>query len=282
MKASDKQDLCRKMISLLKPRYGSGSKKSLPVLETMLFSVCLEGVPPAQAEETYQRLLAEFQDLNEIRVSSIYELERLFSEYPDPDLRGLRIKNILHYVFEKTYSFEFEVLRRRTQEQALKDLGKIRSLSPFCRAYTQQNSLDTHVLPIDEKQAQVLRYMGVVEPNCTVDHASEALRPFVRKADALLFSHLLRSVATDPDFSPTFAELPDEEDDHSPIERLQGVLSGARKAKKKPRDEKPADRKPTAKPAASSKAAPSKPATRPAASKKPVPPRSAKPASKKK
>ena len=278
MKSSDKQDLCRKMITLLKPRYGSAPKKSLPVLETMLFSVCLEGVPPEYAEQTYQRLLTEFQDLNEIRVSSIYELERLFVDYPDPDLRGLRIKNILHYVFEKTYSFEFEVLKRRTHEQALKDLSKIRSLSSFCRAYTQQNSLDTHVIPIDEKQALVLRYLGVAEHNATVDQISESLRPFVRKADAQHFSHLLRSVATDPAFSPVFADPPDEGDERSPIARLQEVLSGARKAKKKPRDERP-----TAKPAAKSNGKPAaKPASRPAASKKPAPPRPAKPAAKKK
>ena len=269
MKASDKQDLCRKMIALLKPRYGSAPKKSLPVLETMLFSVCLEGVPPEHAEETYARLLTEFHDLNEIRVSSIYELERLFVDYPDPDLRGLRIKNILHYVFEKTYSFEFEILKRRTHEQALKDLGKIRSLSSFCRSYTQQNSLDTHVIPIDEKQAQVLKYLGVAEPNASVDQISESLRPFVRKADAQLFSHLLRSVATDPDFGPVFADPPDEGDERSPIARLQEVLSGAKKAKKKPRDERPAKAaaKSNGKPAA-------KPASRPAA-KKTAPPRSA-------
>jgi hypothetical protein len=286
MKASDKQDLCRKIITLLKPRYGSPSKKSLPVLETMLYAVCLEGVPPDRAEQAYSRLLSEFHDLNEVRVSSIYELERLFTGYADPDLRGLRVKNVLHYVFEKTYSFEFEVLRRKTQEQAQKDLAKIRSLTSFCRAYTQQISLDSHVLPLDEKQAQALKYLGVAEPNATVDHISESLRPLVRKADAQLFCHLLRCVSTDPEFVPTFAELPEADDTRNAIQRLQEVLTGTKRSKKKEK----ADAHPPAKASKASQNGKS-PAKAPAnakadhpPSKKPAPPpaRAAKAAPKKK
>ena len=51
-KASEKQQACKKLTSLLHKDYGRNVPKfSLPVLETMLFAACLEDNPWEPAEQ---------------------------------------------------------------------------------------------------------------------------------------------------------------------------------------------------------------------------------------
>jgi endonuclease-3 len=69
MKASAKQAVVKKLVTLLKKRYGKSlSKNDRPVLETIVYAVCLENTTSAVADENYARLSGVFHDLNEIRV----------------------------------------------------------------------------------------------------------------------------------------------------------------------------------------------------------------------
>jgi len=226
----DKHEICRKTMSLLKKKYGAAARKQgLPVLETMLFACCLENASPAQAESAYARLLNGFHDLNEIRVSSLHELEPIFSGLEAPEWRALRVKASLQFVFESTYSFDYESLKRKTHDLAAKQLAKIRQLSPFIRSYVLQNSLDGHVLPIDDRMHDVLVWLGLADANSTAEHSGEVLRPFIRKSDGPLFCFLLRCISTDPKykgaFTPAAAKAQAESNgEHAPHERLEQLL----------------------------------------------------------
>lgn len=58
IKASEKQAICRKLMSTLKKRYPGAlpKKQNRPVLETLLFACCLEDNDYATAEAAYDRL----------------------------------------------------------------------------------------------------------------------------------------------------------------------------------------------------------------------------------
>ena len=119
-KASDKQGVVKKVVTTLKKRYKGGPpKEDRPVLETLLYSACLENVSYEDADAAYERLNAAFHDLNEIRVSAISELSRAMEPLPDPDLRAWRIRSTLHFVFEKNFAFEFESLKKKTLDLAI-------------------------------------------------------------------------------------------------------------------------------------------------------------------
>jgi hypothetical protein len=235
-KTVDKQDVCKKLHVLLKKHYpGAAPKSELPVLETLLYAVCLEDSVPAQAEQAYARMLNGFHDLNEVRVSSIYELEAIFEGMEDPAWRALRLKNVLQFVFESTYSFDFDGLKRKPTEQAVKMLTKIPHLSAFVRHFSMQSGLGMHVLPIDQRIRHLLVWLGLVEPTANIETAAEALRSFVRKADAAVFCHLLRMLATDPKYVAVF-EPPSPAIEHfadEAIHRLEVLFKqGAVAAKK--------------------------------------------------
>ena len=191
-KAVDKQELCKKLLNQLRKHYTTDPKPELPVLETMLYGICLEDATPVQAEQAYARMLNGFHDLNEVRVSSIYELQSVFEGMVEPEWKALRLRSALQYVFESTYSFDFDILKRKTSEQAAKIISKINSLSGFVRSFITQNALGAHVLPIDRRMHAALVWLGLSEPKSSPDHDGETLRSFVRKADAQLLCHMLR------------------------------------------------------------------------------------------
>ncbi|OYW19186.1 MAG: hypothetical protein B7Z55_09360, partial [Planctomycetales bacterium 12-60-4] len=150
-KTADRQAILKKLLPLLKKHYKvTVPKLDRPVMETMLYAVCLENSTVEQADAAYVRFCQMFPDLNEARVSSISEIEPAFSGLAGTDWRAFRARAILQYVFDKTYNFEFESLRKKTLELAQKQLTKIKHLSPFVRTFTLQQVIGAHVLPIDE------------------------------------------------------------------------------------------------------------------------------------
>ena len=205
LKALDKQNICRKLVIVLKKRYkGSVPKTSRPTLETILFAACLENASVADADDRYERLTEAFHDLNEIRVSSISELSRIFDGMPEPERRAMRIRNTLQYVFEKHFEFDFEAIRRKTFDAAERQLGKIKGLSPFVRTFALQAALGSHVVPVDQTMCNAAIWLGLVRPDSTPKAASELFKSMLRKADAPQFCHLFRQLATDPKLKRIF------------------------------------------------------------------------------
>ncbi|MEZ6132296.1 MAG: hypothetical protein R3C59_26845 [Planctomycetaceae bacterium] len=235
-KASDKTQACKKLTTLLQKDYGkSVPRLKLPVLETMLFAVCLEDNPWDRAESGYQKLLSSYFDLNEVRVSSVSELERTLSDLNNAEWKGLRIRSILRFVFESTYSFDFEKLSKLTLESAQKRLKKIDYLSPFVTNFTLQQVLGSYVVCLDDYSLRAAMHLGIVPPDSNVEDAGEFLKAGIRKSDTFAFSYLLRCLATDPKFTARLAEPVDadvEFDVLNVAQRLTDLKSPKKKATK--------------------------------------------------
>ena len=245
-KASDKQGVSKKLVKILKQRYKKPADEDRPILETMLYAVCLENAPAEEAEAAYAGLYSNFHDLNEVRVSSISELAAVFNTVPEGERRALGVRSVLRYVFEKNYQFDFENLRKKTLEQATKQLQRIKDVSPFVRTYILQSGLGCHVVPVDESMRRAAVWLGLVEPNLTPEEASEALKAAIRKADAPQFCQLLRCLATDPALRDAFrpkASAPEIGYDlqSAPARLTELIASGPpkRKGSKKTSDRKP-------------------------------------------
>lgn len=259
-KASDKAQACKKLTTLLQKEYGKSVPSiKQPVLETMLFAVCLEDNPWDKAQAGYDKLLKSYFDLNEIRVSSVTELEQTLSDLRHSEWKGLRIRSILRFVFESTYTFEFEKLARLTLESAQKRLKKIDYLSPFVTNFTLQQVLSSHVVCLDHVCHRAAIHLGIVPSDSTIPEATEFLKAGVKKSDAFAFSHLLRQFATDPKFADRIEDELDEDLDFDvlKVEERLAILKAPRRRKKK-----------TAKPAAAEKPATKKKSTKATAAPK--------------
>ncbi len=293
-KTADRQSVLKKLLPLLKKHYKvSVSKLDRPVMETMLYAVCLENATVEEADRAYARLSEFFPDLNEARVSSISELEPVFEGLEDRDWRSFRARSVLQYVFEKSFNFELESLKKKTLELAAKQLGKIRHLSPFIRTFTLQQAIGAHLLPIDDAAARLLVWLGLASADQSAEDIGESLKAVVRKAEALPFLFSIRSLAADKKlkvaFDPTIYPPPEGgHDSATAIDRLTDLFkSGPAAIKAKPKVVAPVEskaavkttaKKPAAKPEKpAAKAVPAKPAAKPATNGKAAPAKAAAP-----
>jgi endonuclease III len=277
-KAADKSQICRKLVTALQKLYGKSVPKiELSVVETMLFAACLEDNPWTPAEAGLKKVLTSYFDLNEVRVSSVSELEQSLAPLKDADWKGLRIRSILRFVFETTYSYDYEKLRRQTLEQAVKTLKKVNDITPFIRDFILHEILGSHIICLDTSMLTAARWLGLVPAKADLHDASEFLKGGIKKSEVSEFCHLLRCLATDPKYAPRFLDPPDTELSMDDVmDRFVELQSPPKKkpAKPIPPPEPPKIEKaaPSKKPAAApvpEKAAPTKPVT-PSGSSKPT------------
>lgn len=211
-KAADKSQVCRKFVTALHKLYGKSVPKiELSVIETMLFAACLEDNSWAPAEVGLKKMLGTFFDLNEIRVSSVNELEIVLSPLNKADWKGLRIRSILRSIFESTYSYDFEKLRRQTLEQAVKTLKKMTDVTPFVRDFVLHEILGSHLVCLDASMLTASKWFGLVPETLDVNEGSEFLKGGLKKSEVSEFCYLLRCISTDPKFVPRFADHQDTE-----------------------------------------------------------------------
>ncbi len=253
VKAAERQTLLKKLLPLLKKRYKIVLPKAdRPVLDIMLYAVCLENLSPHDADLAFERFRQEFPDLNEARVSQVSELERAFPGREDSEWRGFRLRAVLQFVFEKSFTFEFESLKKKTLELAAKQLARLKHATPFIRNYTLQTAIGAHVLPIDDAMRRYFVWMGLADPGQSEEEIGEALKSSVRKAEAAAFCQMMRMAATDEAVLSGLPELteapPDGYDPATAMERFQDLLAHpATRGKAKPKAAKAA---PAKKPAA--------------------------------
>jgi len=235
-KPADLAATCRELLAALDKFYGK-SQQDIPlqVLESMLLAVCLEDNSWDDATAACAKLLESYFDLNEIRVSSTAELAHTLKGLSNPDWKGLRIRAVLRSVFESSYSFDFEKLRRQTPDLTLKTLKKITELSPFVREFTLQEVLGTHAVALDNSMLKAAHWLGLLPASMSLVDAMEHLKTPIRKSDASSFCRQLRRLATDPSFSARFTEkLPPDLQLADVSSRFEELTTGkARKPAKK-------------------------------------------------
>jgi hypothetical protein len=160
-------------------------------------------------------------------------------------------------------------LKRKTQEQAVKELLQMPYQTPFVRNYVVQNALGAHVLPIDESMNQVLCWLGLASLEGDIEAAGEDLKSAVKKADGAQLCHLIKCVSVDVELREHFQDLPEESEELNPLtspQRLVELFRNPRKKRKAKPAAKAVSRKKPAKKATGRSAAP-KAAAKPAARK---------------
>lgn len=176
-------------------RYDKSAEDRETVLEHLIFAALLENAPRAAAAEAFRRLRTEFFDWNEIRVSAVRDLTEIAADLPDPGGAALRIKQPLQSIFESTYSFDLEGLRKLTINQALERIDKIKGVSPFMRAYVVQNALGGHTIPLDDAALAVLFVAGLADEAEMRTRSVAGLERAVPKSKGIAFAAVLHDWA---------------------------------------------------------------------------------------
>lgn len=177
-----------------KPAPGNAGRT---VVEHLLFACCLEDAPYDAAEEAFAGLVHTFFDWNEVRVTSLSELSEVMACLPDPRTAANRIKRVLHAVFEATFNFELEDLRKKSLGQAVKWLEKLDGTTHFSVAYVVQAALGGHAIPIDSGTMAVLRLIDLVTDKDAAAGAVPGLERAMAKSKGVEFGSLLHGLGAD-------------------------------------------------------------------------------------
>jgi endonuclease-3 len=175
---------------------GDTASSSLPVLEQFIFALCRENATMEQAQLAYTNLKSRFFDWNEVRVSTIRELEEALAGLSDAESRAQRLVSFLQEVFEEKFSFDLEDLHKKGLKQAAKKLTNYGAANDYVGAWVVQRSLGGHAIPIDAATLRCVRRLGLIEPNTEDPEAARAtLEHLIPKAKGSQFTDAISVVA---------------------------------------------------------------------------------------
>jgi endonuclease-3 len=180
MAAQSKAQLLTEVHTHLKRHYKMEPRASrFTVLEAVIFGICHEGTTREQANQAMSRFKDEFFDWNEVRVSSLVEIQGVLAGLPDPEGRAYAIRRFLRQLFEKTYGFALDGLTKKPLKDAVKSLQEFEALkSDYVLAAVIQLALGGHAIPVDMPIRRGLERLGIADHN--VD--SVALRSVLERA----------------------------------------------------------------------------------------------------
>ena len=162
MATTTRSQKIQKTLKVLGSVYQPVSPVDRPVIEHLLYACCLENSSPEAADETFARLQELYFDWNEVRVTSIRELEEVMARLTDPTESATRLTQCLQSVFEEQYSFDLEPLRKMNQGKAVAELEKIKGATPFAVQYVVQHALGGHAIPVSQGVLDVFRILDII------------------------------------------------------------------------------------------------------------------------
>jgi hypothetical protein len=167
------------------------------VLEHLLFACCRENAHYPAAEESLAALVHNFFDWNEVRVSTVRELAEAMPNLPDPVAAATRARRVLQSVFEATYSFNVEEVKKQNLKPAVEYLEKIDGVSRFCLDYVVHAALGGHAIPLDSGALGALKVVDLVTDKDVAAKVVPGLERAVLKNEGAEFASLLHQFGAD-------------------------------------------------------------------------------------
>jgi endonuclease III len=197
MGTSNRAALLVKTHKVLKKHYTPVAPGDRPLLGQLLFALCLENSPYEGAEKVIAELEKGFFDWNEVRVSTVSELAELMTPLRDPKSQAGNLKRALQSVFEATYSFDLEAMKKKNLGQAIKELEKMAGITPFAIGYITQTSLGGHAIPLDRGALDALVVLGIATEKEAQSGAVPGVERAIPKNKGIEFGSLLHQLGVD-------------------------------------------------------------------------------------
>jgi endonuclease III len=201
MGTQSKAQLLNEVHTLLKKRFkpkpdrGNGR---LTVLEAVVYGLCHEGTTREQANQALSRFKDDFFDWNEVRVSSVDEIQGALAGLTETEGRAQRIRRFLRQLFERTYGFTLEAMAKKSLKDAVKALQDYEAIgSDYVLATVIQQALGGHAIPVDEPARRALARLGVIEADADPVAIRAMLERAVPKNRGVEFIDLIEELAHD-------------------------------------------------------------------------------------
>ncbi len=199
MATTSKAQFLTEVHALLKKRYKvEPSAEKMSILESVVYAIAHEDSTRDQANQALSRFKDDFFDWNEVRVSTLEEIQGVLAGIPDTESRAFRIRRFLRQLFEKTYGFSLDALAKKPQKEALKALEEYEALaSDYVAATVTRLALAGHAIPVDAPALRALRRLGVADEEADIPSLRGVLERAVPKNRGAEFVELIEQLAHD-------------------------------------------------------------------------------------
>ena len=198
MTTPNRATLISKSFKVLKKHYKpTSAPNGRPVLEHLLYAVCLENSPYPAADTAFQKIYENAFDWNEVRVTTVSEISESMAGIPDPKRSAANLKRLLQSVFEAQYSYDLEHLRKQNLGKAIKSLEKFSGATKFAIGYLTQHGLGGHSIPLDRGALDVMYITGVINEKEREKQTVPGLERAIPKAKGIEYGSLLHQLAAD-------------------------------------------------------------------------------------
>lgn len=200
MATTSKAQFLTEVQALLKNRYKlEPGPEKLPILEAVVYGICHEDSSRKLALKALSLFKDNFFDWNEVRVSSLEEIQNVLKELDQADVRAFRVRRFLRQLFEKTYGFSLDTLLKKPQKESMKALEEYEAIgSDYVVATITRLALAGHAIPIDSGALRALTRLGVADGEASdVVALRGVLERAVPKNRGAEFADLIEELALD-------------------------------------------------------------------------------------
>jgi len=203
MNVPNRAAIISKTFKVLKKHYSAVQPQSdRTVLEHMLYACCLENSKHQDGDDVFAKLLESYFDWNEIRVTTTRELATAMSTLSDSSDSAKRLKATLQSVFETHYTFDLDFYRKQNLGKAVKEIERLKGVTPFSVGYLTQNALSGHAIPVNEGALQALYVVGIITEAEAKKGLTPGLERAIPKSKGVEFASLLHQLGVDFRNSP--------------------------------------------------------------------------------
>ena len=196
MTNAERAAVLKRMVTVLKKNFKvERPDVNRTPIEQLIYAICLENASFSAADDVYNALTHNYFDWNEVRVSSSRELAETMKNLPEPAQTGLRLKRILHYIFDQKYSFEIDEIKRMSVKTFNEYVTKMENVTPFNSAYVMMTVMGRHAIPVSSGEFEVLDILGLIDDKDREKNSVSWLERVIEKKKANEFFSLLHQLA---------------------------------------------------------------------------------------
>ena len=196
MTNAERAAVLKRMVTVLKKNFKvERPDANRTPIEQLIYSICLENASFTAADDVYNALTHNYFDWNEVRVSSSRELAETMKNLPEPAQTGLRLKRILHYIFDQKYAFEIDEIKKMSVKTFNEYVTKMENVTPFNSAYVMMTVMGRHAIPVSSGEFEVLDILGLIDDKDREKNSVSWLERVIEKKKANEFFSLLHQLA---------------------------------------------------------------------------------------
>lgn len=178
MSRTSAKNVLKKMDEVLKKSYGRprpGRKQ--PILDLLITQVLGPDLPPATVEAAAQKLVKNYIDWNEVRVSNRHEIAGHLAKagLDRPVERATQLKLLLQDVFQLERKYTFDVLNDMTPDRVKKFFANFKALDAAGSAVVISIGMGVTSTPVTPGMLRVLKRIGLIQSSDTMQRAQKFL-----------------------------------------------------------------------------------------------------------